>query len=122
MLRVRYRIDGLLQTQVLPPEIAQFQAAIISRIKIMSRLNIAEKRLPQDGRIKIRFGDAEGGTKEIDFPGGIQGRFIQGACRYHWVGADPQTNANIYQNLGCRTNSNFRPVPGAQADLTGSTR
>jgi general secretion pathway protein E/type IV pilus assembly protein PilB len=53
-LRIRYRIDGILQTQVLPPQITRFQAAIISRIKIMARLNIAEKRLPQDGRIKIR--------------------------------------------------------------------
>jgi type II secretion system protein E len=53
-LRIRYRIDGLLQNQQLPPEITRFQNAIISRIKIMSRLNIAEKRLPQDGRIKMR--------------------------------------------------------------------
>jgi general secretion pathway protein E/type IV pilus assembly protein PilB len=53
-LRIRYRIDGLLQTQNLPPEINRFQNAIISRIKIMARLNIAEKRLPQDGRIKMR--------------------------------------------------------------------
>ena len=53
-LRIRYRIDGMLQTQTLPPEINRFQAAIISRIKIMARLNIAEKRLPQDGRIKMR--------------------------------------------------------------------
>jgi general secretion pathway protein E/type IV pilus assembly protein PilB len=53
-LRIRYRIDGLLQTQKLPPEIHRFQAAIISRLKIMARLNIAEKRLPQDGRIKMR--------------------------------------------------------------------
>jgi len=53
-LRIRYRIDGMLQTQILPPEINRFQAAIISRIKIMARLNIAEKRLPQDGRIKMR--------------------------------------------------------------------
>jgi general secretion pathway protein E/type IV pilus assembly protein PilB len=53
-LRIRYRIDGLLQTQKLPPEISRFQAAIISRLKIMARLNIAEKRLPQDGRIKMR--------------------------------------------------------------------
>jgi general secretion pathway protein E/type IV pilus assembly protein PilB len=58
-LRIRYRIDGLLQTQVLPPAITQFQAAIISRIKIMSRLNIAEKRLPQDGRIKMRVAGRE---------------------------------------------------------------
>jgi general secretion pathway protein E/type IV pilus assembly protein PilB len=60
-LRIRYRIDGILQTQVLPPEINRFQAAIISRIKIMARLNIAEKRLPQDGRIKMRVNN-----KEID--------------------------------------------------------
>jgi type II secretion system protein E len=53
-LRIRYRIDGLLQIQNLPPEINRFQNAIISRIKIMARLNIAEKRLPQDGRIKMR--------------------------------------------------------------------
>jgi general secretion pathway protein E/type IV pilus assembly protein PilB len=53
-LRIRYRIDGRLQTQMLPPEIARFSLAMISRIKIMSRLNIAEKRLPQDGRIKMR--------------------------------------------------------------------
>ena len=53
-LKVRYRIDGVLQDQPLPPEINRFQAAIVSRLKIMSRLNIAEKRIPQDGRIKLR--------------------------------------------------------------------
>lgn len=53
-LEVRYRVDGILQTQPLPPEIHQFQSAIISRLKIMARLNIAEKRLPQDGRIKLK--------------------------------------------------------------------
>jgi type II secretion system protein E len=53
-LRIRYRIDGLLQIQALPPEITRFQSAIISRIKIMAHLNIAEKRMPQDGRIKMR--------------------------------------------------------------------
>ncbi len=58
-LRIRYRIDGLLQTQNLPPEITRFQSAIISRIKIMARLNIAEKRLPQDGRIKMRVNNRE---------------------------------------------------------------
>ena len=51
---IRYRIDGMLHTQPVPPEINHFRAAIISRLKIMARLNIAEKRLPQDGRIKIR--------------------------------------------------------------------
>lgn len=51
---VRYRIDGILHTQPVPPEINHFRAAIISRLKIMARLNIAEKRLPQDGRIKLK--------------------------------------------------------------------
>ncbi len=51
---IRYRIDGILHPQPTPPEINRFQAAITSRLKIMARLNIAEKRLPQDGRIKLR--------------------------------------------------------------------
>jgi general secretion pathway protein E/type IV pilus assembly protein PilB len=53
-LSVRYRIDGMLQPQPVPPEINRFEAAIVSRLKIMSRLNIAEKRLPQDGRMKLK--------------------------------------------------------------------
>ncbi len=53
-LVIRYRIDGILHPQPTPPEINRFQAAITSRLKIMARLNIAEKRLPQDGRIKLR--------------------------------------------------------------------
>jgi len=63
-LRVRYRIDGILYNIMQPP--MKFRDAISSRIKIMSKLDIAEKRLPQDGRIKIRFQD-NGATKEIDF-------------------------------------------------------
>jgi general secretion pathway protein E len=53
-LVIRYRIDGILHDQPVPPEISRFQLAIISRLKIMARLNIAEKRLPQDGRIKLK--------------------------------------------------------------------
>lgn len=53
-LMIRYRIDGILHPQPTPPEINQFQSAIVSRLKIMAKLNIAEKRLPQDGRIKLR--------------------------------------------------------------------
>ena len=53
-LVIRFRIDGLLRVQPVPPEINQFASAIVTRLKIMSRLNIAEKRLPQDGRIKLR--------------------------------------------------------------------
>jgi type IV pilus assembly protein PilB len=63
-LRVRYRVDGILYNIMQPP--MKFRDAITSRIKIMSKLDIAEKRLPQDGRIKIRFQDA-GEMREIDF-------------------------------------------------------
>jgi len=62
--RVRFRIDGILYTVMQPP--MKFRDAITSRVKIMAKLDIAEKRLPQDGRIKIRFND-NGNTKEIDF-------------------------------------------------------
>jgi general secretion pathway protein E len=58
-IKIRYRIDGMLHPQPAPPEINRFQAAIISRLKIMARLNIAEKRLPQDGRIKLRVSGRE---------------------------------------------------------------
>ena len=63
-LRVRYRIDGILYNIMSPP--MKFRDAIASRLKIMSKLDIAEKRLPQDGRIKIRFNE-NGAAKEIDF-------------------------------------------------------
>ncbi|MGE0758938.1 MAG: GspE/PulE family protein [Pirellulaceae bacterium] len=58
-LRVRYRVDGVLQTQPMPAELHRFSAAIISRMKIMARLNIAEKRLPQDGRMKLKIAGRE---------------------------------------------------------------
>jgi type IV pilus assembly protein PilB len=59
-IRVRYRIDGALQEVMKPP--MKLKAALISRFKIMSNLNIAERRVPQDGRIKLKVG-----TKVIDF-------------------------------------------------------
>ncbi len=54
-LRVRYRVDGNMYQRVIPPK--RYQGAIVSRIKIMSHLNIAEKRIPQDGRIQIKVAD-----------------------------------------------------------------
>jgi len=60
-LRVRYRIDGVLIEEMQPPK--KMQNAICSRLKIMSQLDIAERRLPQDGRIKLRVGK----DKEMDF-------------------------------------------------------
>lgn len=56
-LRVRYRIDGILHQVPAPERIQGFHAAIVSRVKIMANLNIAEKRLPQDGKILATFGE-----------------------------------------------------------------
>jgi general secretion pathway protein E/type IV pilus assembly protein PilB len=57
--RIRYRIDGVLQDVPVPAQLKRFQPAIVSRVKILSHLNIAEKRLPQDGRIRVRIDEAE---------------------------------------------------------------
>ena len=62
--RIRYRMDGILYNIMAPP--LKMRDAITSRIKIMAKLDIAEKRLPQDGRIKLRFSD-NGAAKDIDF-------------------------------------------------------
>ncbi|WP_428937143.1 GspE/PulE family protein [Fontivita pretiosa] len=58
-LRLRYRIDGVLQEASVPPNVRRFHAAIVSRLKILSHLDIAEKRLPQDGRIKLKISGRE---------------------------------------------------------------
>ena len=58
-LRIRYRIDGVLHPTPLPPQMKRFQAAIISRVKVMAGMDIAEKRLPQDGRISVRVNGEE---------------------------------------------------------------
>ncbi|AWI09114.1 GspE/PulE family protein [Ereboglobus luteus] len=55
-LQIRYRVDGLLVPVPVPENLLRFQDAIISRLKIMAKLNISEKRLPQDGRINFRAG------------------------------------------------------------------
>ncbi len=60
-LRVRYRIDGVLQEEMSPP--IRLKNALVSRLKIMSQLDIAERRLPQDGRIKLKLGRG----REMDF-------------------------------------------------------
>ncbi len=65
-LIVRYRIDGVLQKANVPPTISRFGAAIVSRLKIMANLNIAEKRRPQDGRISFRAKPAGQPAQEFD--------------------------------------------------------
>jgi len=63
-LRVRFRVDGVLQTAMSPP--LKLKDAVTSRVKIMSKLDISEKRLPQDGRIMIKYRQ-DGKIKELDF-------------------------------------------------------
>ena len=58
-LRVRYRVDGVLVEANIPPQVRKFHAAIVSRIKILSHLDIAEKRVPQDGRIRLKVAGRE---------------------------------------------------------------
>lgn len=58
-LKVRMRVDGILYDTPIPPTIKYFHQAIVSRIKIMANLNIAERRLPQDGRIKVKLQEKE---------------------------------------------------------------
>lgn len=58
-LRIRYRIDGMLHKVDVPPQLNQLKSAIISRIKVMANLDIAEKRLPMDGRIGVRINNED---------------------------------------------------------------
>ncbi len=57
-LRIRYRIDGILHEVAVPPQLRVLQSAIISRLKVMAHMDIAEKRMPQDGRINLQSGVA----------------------------------------------------------------
>ena len=56
-LRIRYRIDGILHEVAVPPQLRLLQSAIISRLKVMAHMDIAERRLPQDGRINLQAAD-----------------------------------------------------------------
>ncbi len=67
-LQIRYRIDGELVTVRVPDNLIRFQGAIISRLKIMAKLNISEKRRPQDGRISFGAGDSELDIRISTFP------------------------------------------------------
>ena len=59
ILRIRYRVDGMLVEANIPPSVRKYQAAIVSRLKILSHLDIAEKRVPQDGRIRLKVAGRE---------------------------------------------------------------
>ena len=68
-LRNRYRIDGMLHKVDVPPQLNRLKSAIISRIKVMANLDIAEKRLPMDGRIGIRLGGEDIDIRVSTMPG-----------------------------------------------------
>ena len=114
-LVIRYRIDGMLQPQPVPPEINRFQAAIISRLKIMSRLNIAERRLPQDGRIKLRVAGREVDVRVSVIPmihgEGLVLRILdKGAMVFELrsLGMEPETYERVQRaDPACRTASSW---------------
>ena len=69
--RVRFRIDGVLYEVMKPP--MKLKSAIISRLKIMADLDIAERRLPQDGRIKLKLGERQGdGLPRLRLPDALR--------------------------------------------------
>ena len=73
-LKIRYRIDGIMYERLTPPK--NIQASLISRIKVMASMNIAEKRVPQDGRAQVRIGDQEIDIRISTVPTGYGERLV----------------------------------------------
>ena len=73
-VKIRYRVDGVLYDMLSPPK--HIQSTLISRIKIMAKMNIAEKRLPQDGRIEIRIGDRNVDIRVSTIPTALGERLV----------------------------------------------
>ncbi|MCG8618764.1 MAG: GspE/PulE family protein, partial [Desulfobacterales bacterium] len=73
-LQVRYRIDGILYEMLTPPK--GVQSALVSRVKVMAGMNIAEKRVPQDGRAQVRIGDQEIDLRISTVPTGFGERLV----------------------------------------------
>ena len=69
-LRIRYRIDGILHEVAVPPQLRVLQSAIISRLKVMAHMDIAERRLPQDGRIQLRASEPRHRRSRLDHSDG----------------------------------------------------
>jgi len=101
-LRIRYRIDGMLHKVDVPPQLNRLKAAIISRIKVMANLDIAEKRLPMDGRIGIRLNnddiDIRVSTMPTAFGESISLRLLQKAGNFVKL-EDLGFNAHDYDNV-----------------------
>lgn len=104
-LTVRYRIDGLLSDANVPPDIGQFKDSIVARIKILANLDIAERRLPQDGRFKFKAGDQDVDCRVSVIPTafgeGIVIRILNGLkpCRLEDLGIAPHEQTVIARLL-----------------------
>ncbi len=106
-LRIRYRVDGLLTPVPVPENLLRYQDAIISRLKIMARLNISEKRLPQDGRINFKAGgsslDIRVSTIPTIYAESVSLRLLnlrREAYTMDRIGLDPAEQAEVRRVLG----------------------
>ncbi|MDJ0386061.1 hypothetical protein [Streptomyces sp. G-G2] len=59
-------------------------------------------------------------NKEVDFPGGVEGRYIKGACKFHLLRTDPETKANTFEQLGCKDNAGFAPYKADASALAAA--
>jgi len=99
-LRIRYRIDGTLQEVTVPPDIRALQTSLISRLKIMAQLDIAERRLPQDGRINLELDGNPVDVRVATIPT-VNGESVslrlltRQSFDIGMLGLDPETERNI---------------------------
>jgi len=126
-LKVRYRIDGILKEIDSPPP--NSTAAVISRVKIMSKLNIAERRLPQDGRIPLRVQgkelDLRVSTVPTLFGEGVVMRLLdKESVRFDFdaLGFDGHPGSGSAPSLAGPTASSWSPGPRVAARTLPSTR
>src|ERR687888_462988 len=109
-LRIRYRIDGILHEVAVPPQLRVLQSAIISRLKVMSHMDIAERRLPQDGRMNLLAGNVEIDVRVSTIPT-VNGESIslrllsRGEQQFNFERLDlSDTQENIIRNLLAQPN------------------
>ena len=125
-LRIRYRIDGILHEVAVPPQLRLLQSAIISRLKVMAHMDIAERRLPQDGRIQLHAHNQEIDVRVSTIPT-VNGESIslrllsrtEAAVRVRSAGSEREAAANDSQSTGAteRYHSRHRPDRLWQIDL-----
>jgi type II secretory ATPase GspE/PulE/Tfp pilus assembly ATPase PilB-like protein len=106
-LRIRYRIDGVLQDVPVSSQIKRYQPAIVSRVKILSHLDIAERRLPQDGRIKLRIEE-----REVDVRVSVIPMLNGEAVALRLLHQDTALRGMSELQMGKRENRLFREILG----------